>query len=516
MGIPLTAEQRQILQDNIHEIFARQPRDVWVKGMLDADVCGIPVMRPTQCFDEPQVRFNQMVLTVDDPTFGPLEQVGPAAQFSIDGNRVGRPAPRVGEHTSVVLAGARRPRADRPWMGGGPLDDRLPLDGVKVLDLGAMYAGPCSSRHLVDLGADVIKLEPVLGDGLRGLTGLFRVAQAGKRSLAVNLKDPDLDSARQQLARWADIVHHNMRPGAAERMGIGYEQVRALNPDVIYGFAAGWGSDGPFSRRQSFEPMLSGYTGVGFEVAGQYNPPLYPLGNADPGNALVGAIAMLLALLHRSRTSEGLYFENPQLNATMAQTAHIVRTRDGEVLGAQRLDPLQMGVGALDRLYETADGWICIVAQFDDEVTGLATATGVDFETDQRYSTPEARRTHDYELGLALGEAFLTRDTASWLKVLTQAGVPAAEPKAYNNQAFMRDPENRRTRRVAELEHPTEGRVREPDQYLRISHAAIPDHRLAPELGEHTVSILQWLGYDPAHIDALADRGAINPGSTVK
>jgi crotonobetainyl-CoA:carnitine CoA-transferase CaiB-like acyl-CoA transferase len=516
MAFELTPEQNQVLQDNIHEIFAREPRDVWVKAMVDADVCGIPVLRPTQCFDEPQSRFNNMVLTVDDPTFGPLEQVGPAVKFSVDGEPVGRPAPRVGQHTLVVLDEVRQPRDDRPWMGHGPLDERPLLNEVKVLDLGAMYAGPCSSRHLADLGADVIKLEPVLGDGLRGLTCPFRVAQAGKRSLAVNLKDPDLAQARERLSTWADIVHHNMRPGAAERMGIGYEQVRGLNPDIIYGFAAGWGSEGPYSGRQSFEPMLSGYVGVGFEVAGEYNPPLYPLGNADPGNALVGAIAMLVALLHRSRAGEGLYFENLQLNATMAQAAHIVRRCDGEVLGADRLDPLQMGVSALDRLYETADGWICVVAETDDEVTALATATGVDFAGDERFATREARREYDYQLGLALNEAFLVRDTAAWLDIFSRTEVPAAEPKPYNNEAFMRDPENRRTRRVAELDHPIEGRVREPDQYMRISHVEAPEHRRAPELGEHTVRILEWLGYDEAQIEELAERGAINPGTNGK
>jgi crotonobetainyl-CoA:carnitine CoA-transferase CaiB-like acyl-CoA transferase len=515
MHILLTPEQQEILHGSIHDIFASQPRDVWVKTLLDADVCGIAVMRPTECFDEPQPRHNKMVWTVDDPTFGRIQQVGAPARFVPDDEPDMRPAPRVGADTEAVLAEARAAATssdERPWMGTGPADDRPLLDGVRILDLGAMYAGPCSSRHMADFGADVIKLEPVLGDGLRGLTGLFRNAQAGKRSLAVNLKDTDLDSARRQLSEWADIVHHNMRPGAAERMGIGYEQVKELNADIIYGYAPGWGSDGPFARRQSFEPMLSGYVGVEFEVAGQFNSPMYPLGNADPGNAMVGAIAMLVSLLHRERTGEGIYFENPQLNATMTHASHIVRTEDGTVLGAEKLDPLQFGLGALDRLYETSDGWVVVVAVTDEEIAGLARATGVDLTGDERYATREARREHDYELGLDLADVFATRDTATWTAALTEAGVPNAVPKPYNNLAFMRDPENRRTRRVAELPHPTEGKIREPDQFMRVSDTALPPHRLAPELGEHTVSILEDLGYDKAMIDALAERRAINRG----
>lgn len=515
MGIPLTPEQQEILHGSIHDIFAQRSASEWIDAMLEVDVCGIAVLPPTACFDEPQVRFNEMVVELDDPILGRIQQVAAPATFSAAPRSTPRPAPRPGQHTAEVLAGARaasESAGTRPWLGSGPADTRPLLDGVKVLDLGAMYAGPCASRHLADLGADVIKLEPVPGDGFRGLARIFRIAQAGKRSLAVNLKDERLDRAREQLAVWADIVHHNMRPGAAERMSIDHRTVAALNPDVIYGHAPGWGSAGPYTRRQSFEPMLSGYVGVEFEVAGQYNPPIYPLGNADPGNGLIGAIAMLLGLLHRHRTGDGVYFENPQLNATMTHTAHIVRTADGEVLGAGRLDPLQLGVSALDRLYETADGWLCVVARTDDEVTGLAKATGVDLLGDERFGTPDARREHDYELGFALGDAFATRRTAEWLAALAEVGVPAAEPKPYNNQAFMRDPENRRTRRVAEIAHEPEGRIREPDQYLRVSDTLVPPHRLAPELGEHTVAILTWLGYSAAEIDELAAAGAVNAG----
>ena len=129
------------------------------------------------------------------------------------------------------------------WIGHASF--LIQLAGVNVLDLGAFYAGPFASRLLADLGADVIKLEPVAGDQLRGMSRPFRSAQAGKRSIAVDLKDPELGPATHKLIEWADIVHHNLRPGAAERLGLGYEQVSALNPGVIYVYAPGWGSSGP-------------------------------------------------------------------------------------------------------------------------------------------------------------------------------------------------------------------------------------------------------------------------------
>lgn len=422
MGIPLTAREQEILHGSIHDIFASKPRAEWVEAMAEADVCGIPVLRPTEVFDEPQTRHNGMVVTIDDPVFGPIEQVGPPARFFGEREISLRPAPQPGEHTREVLAEWADPNHDRPWVGSARPDDRAPLQGVKILDVGAMYAGPCASRHMADFGADVIKVEPVRGDPFRGLPSLFRNCQAGKRSIAVDLKDPALSTTREHLAAWADIVHHNMRPGAAERMGVGHSQIRELNPDVIYGYAAGWGSDGPFARRQSFEPMLSGYVGAEFEVAGQFNGPLYPLGNADPGNGLIGAITMLMSLLYRERTGDGVYFENPQLNATMTHMAHVVRQADGTVLGAGKLDPLQYGISALDRLYETADGWICISVQTPTEIRALQSVTGCEL-LDQR-TTVQSCQDIDYELGMALADIIVGQPSTYWHAQFDTAGYP--------------------------------------------------------------------------------------------
>ncbi|WP_082963424.1 CaiB/BaiF CoA transferase family protein [Mycolicibacterium peregrinum] len=507
MGIPLTVEEQEILHGSIHDIFATKVCADWVEAMAEADVCGIPVLDPTEVFDEPQTRHNGMVVTIEDPVLGPIEQVAPPARFFGDREISLPPAPRPGQHTAEVLADWAQPYDARPWLGSAALDDRPPLHDVKILDLGAMYAGPCASRHLADLGADVIKVEPVRGDPFRGLPSLFRNAQAGKRAIAVDLKDPALGDARTQLAMWADIVHHNMRPGAAERMGVGYRQIRELNPTVIYGYAAGWGSEGPYARRQSFEPMLSGYVGAEFEVAGQFNGPLYPLGNADPGNGLVGAITMLMSLLHRQRTGDSLYFENPQLNATMVHMAHVVRKADGTVLGAGRLDPLQYGFSALDRLYQTADGWLCISVQTPAEISALRSVTGCELLAE--CTTAQSCTAIDYELGMALADTFAREPSAYWQDLLDDNGVPAAAPKPLNNRAFMRDPENVRTRRVAVITHPLEGHIREPDQYFRMSQCTLPPHRLAPRLGQHTAEILNRLGMPPELVGDLASRNSV-------
>ena len=518
MGLMLTPGEKDLLYVEIHKIFAEKSRTEWVDLLVAADVCGIPQLHPTEVFDEPQSRFNGMVVTIDDDELGCIEQVAAPIKFielpPVDPLR----APRSGEHTADIFAelaadaeGARA-RGNRRWLGSGSFDDRPLLSDIRILDLGAYYAGPFASRLLADLGADVIKLEPVGGDPLRGVGPLFRAAQAGKRSIAADLKDPALADATRGLIGWADVVHHNMRPGAAERLGIGGDQVREINPRAIYGYAPGWGAVGPFAERQSFEPMMSGYVGAGFEVAGQFNPPLYPLGNADPGNGLVGAIAMLIALLHRSATGHALRFHNPQLNATMAHVAHIVRRDNGDVLGAERLDPLQYGVSALERLYECRDGWVCIVAVDDAALHALGTVIGVDLAADPRFATAERRADNDYELSDVIAGALQHFEAAALVETLTSVSVPAAVPVPYNNSAFMRDDANRRTGRVAECTHPTLGRVRELASFIRISDTAVADHRLAPELGADTLSILTEFGYPTETVAQLRDRGVIRLG----
>ena len=240
-----------------------------------------------------------------------------------------------------------------------------------MLDFGLYFAGPYASRLLADLGAKVIKLEPLEGDTLRPTTKPFNGAQRGKRSIAVDLKLPQGKEVAHRLVRGADVVTHNLRPGVAERLAMEYETVRQLNPEVVYAYAPGWGSSGPDAQLPGFAPLFSGYAGLHYEAAGLGNPPSAPVGNEDNGNGLVGATAILMALYHRRRSGKGQYLEHPQLNATLLMAAHLMRTADDLVVGSTNLDGQRMGGHPLDRIYATADGWLCISARTDPEFARL-------------------------------------------------------------------------------------------------------------------------------------------------
>jgi crotonobetainyl-CoA:carnitine CoA-transferase CaiB-like acyl-CoA transferase len=507
MGNPLSPEELDILDTRLPGIFASKPRSVWLERLIEADICAIPTLRPTEVFDEAQARHNEMIVTLDDPALGLVEQVGRPIKFPSLELPDLQPGPLITASDGTRGTQTTSPSASPAATNGS---SKTLLDGVRILDFGAFFAGPYSSRLLADLGAEVIKVEPVVGDQLRGLERPFISAQAGKRSIALDLKDPSLQKALEALISWADVVHHNMRPGAAERLSIDFGSVGAINPRCIYMHAPGWGTSGPNRTRQSFEPLMSGFVGVSYEAAGQFNPPTQPLCNGDPGNGMVGAIAILMGLLYRERTGKGIYIENPQLNAIMLHLAHIVRRPDGEVLGGGKLDPSQLGISPLDSLYGTADGWICIVAERPAEIEGLGRVLSHPLLSDTRFRTNADRERNEAELRNLISSYFGQHPTAGLVEQLSEAGVPAVVPiQEINSVAFLRNPENHRSGRVSEAADPIRGHVRWLGKFIRISDSKVAGVRPAPGLGDYTYEFLHSVGYSDEELSKMVARRSI-------
>jgi crotonobetainyl-CoA:carnitine CoA-transferase CaiB-like acyl-CoA transferase len=190
LGQPLTDEQIPVLEEEVPKIFLTRDREEWIKVFMAADVCAVEHLHPTEVYDTPQAQHNDIVVELDDPALGPVRQVDVGAKLSASPGQPAGPAPAVGQHTEEVLTGLAGWPKPAP-SGSVPTPDRRPLlDGVRILDVGQYYAGPYSSRLLADLGAEVIKVEPLLGDQLRGIERPFYSGQAKKKSLAANLKDP--------------------------------------------------------------------------------------------------------------------------------------------------------------------------------------------------------------------------------------------------------------------------------------------------------------------------------------
>jgi crotonobetainyl-CoA:carnitine CoA-transferase CaiB-like acyl-CoA transferase len=377
---------------------------------------------------------------------------------------------------------------------------------LRVVDFSAFFATAFGARLLSDLGADVIKVEPLGGDQMRPLADLFEAAQRGKRNLAIDLRTAEGAEVVSRLVSTADVVMHNLRPGKAEKLGIGYERCVALNPSLVYCYLPGFGSTGPKSKLKSFAPLVSGFTGMLYVGAGEGNPPVRRvLGNEDLYNGYLGALSVLMGLLHRDRTGDGQYIESPHLHSSLLfRTEQCADTSGRRVAGLQ-LDAEQTGWGPLYRLYRTADGWIALacVGQRAFERLGGALQRP-DLLTDPRFATEASRHTHAGELAAELVETFASRSSAAAFTALDEAGVACEIPaEAPYMPDFLWDQWAQESGRVFEHQHPEHGYVREVGHCVRLSATPLAYKGTSARLGQHTRELLGELGYSPEEVARL-------------
>jgi len=373
------------------------------------------------------------------------------------------------------------------------------LDGIRIVDMTGVVFGPYATHMLADLGADVVKVEPPQGDVMRmagrpARTRLMAAAHLtlnrGKRSIVLDLKIPADAEVMRALLADADVFIHNIRGAAIDKLGFGYEAVRALNPAIIYVHGVGFGQDGPYADLQAYDDVIQAATGattLAGRVDGDPRPRYIPSLIADKVAGLYGAQAVLGAIVHRLRTGRGQYVEAPMFEAF----THFLLE---EHLGAHTFDPPTGPIGYARQLdparqpFPTADGYISIVPYTDANLVEAFTVLGrPQVLDDPRFSTARDRAAKMTELYGLVAELTPAKTTAEWIEALRAARIPAMAVRDLSE--VTQDPHLQAVGFFRRRTHPTEGDFLEMQPPIRYSDAPTREPRYAPLLGEHTEEI---------------------------
>ncbi len=504
--ILVMAHYQPILAEAVKKFAAKD----WVDASAIAEMTMQECRSVEESLADPLLMADGCVTEIEDPDLGRIRQVGITYRLSKNPSRPAKPAPRLGAHTAEVKAEAARlssgpaPKAK----AGKPL--KAPLDGVRVLDLGLAIAGPYGAQILSDLGAEVIKIN-ALYDTYWHRTHIAYIANRGKRSIALNLKDPRAMAVLLDLVKTADVVHHNMRYDAAERLKIDYESLKQLNPKLIYCHTRGF-EKGVRERLPGNDQTGACLAGVQHEDGAMANggKPLWSLTSlGDTGNGFLSAVGVIQALYHRDRTGEGQFVDTSIINACLLNSSHAVATPEGAGFDRPRLDKMHLGFNAGCRLYQAKDGgWLCVVASTEAHWDALFTVLGAP-ELAATYPDGAARAANDAALGEKIAALMAAKPAQHWQAAFDAAGVPAEISSPTFTREVFDDPELKARQWTTSYQHVSVGKLEQIG--LAFSLSDTPGVIQGPPLmvGDQTEAILRELGRSQAEIDELAASRAV-------
>lgn len=387
----------------------------------------------------------------------------------------------------------------------------LPLEGVRVLDLTSVMAGPYCTMVLGDMGAEVVKVEAFPGgDNSRGFepkvngeSYCFAVLNRNKKSLALDLKHPSGREIALALAARADIVTENFRPGVVRKLGLDYEAVRKLNPAVVYASMSGFGQTGPYGSKGGFDIIAQGMSGI-MTMTGEPGgrPAKVGIAMNDIASGATALSGILAAYIGRLKTGEGQYLETSLLEAGLAWTFW----EFGAYFGGGEI-PTATGTrhrrAAPYQAYKTRDGYVTVGANNEKLWKNFCTQVcgRPEWMSDPRFASAQARVDNVDALEREIEAVFAAEPTAHWVAKLDAAGVPGGP--VYRYDEILADPHIAARQMVEEIEHPKIGRMKMMGRPLKSTGDLTAIRRPAPWLGQHSAEVLRELGYEDDAIERL-------------
>jgi crotonobetainyl-CoA:carnitine CoA-transferase CaiB-like acyl-CoA transferase len=471
------------------DTLAQHDRSWWLREFAGNRFRCEPVWQPGEALRDEHVRRIGLSIDYEDAERGTLTGLGPVATVE------------------AVATGDRAPGGAE---GGG---SRL-LSGVRVLDFSAYLAGPVAAQVLAELGADVIKVEPMTGDAHRGMEPMYAAGQRAKRALALNLKSPDAHLVLEKLFRWGDVLHHNSRLGLAEQLGYSEPDARAVNPGIVYSFASGFGTHGPRAPLPCNDHLMQALSGVEGSQGGPGQAPTFlNWGAVDATGGWVAACGIMAALYARRRQGAGQSVRTSLLGSGLFLKSGAFLAGDRRVAGPV-IDAEQTGYGAAYRIYQAGDGaWFAIAIPDGPTWTRLVEVA----HADGLPPGPPPLRTQPDEVQPAekiLQDAFRAKGAAAWVADLSAAGVPAEAVTEVDRSGFISrlfdDPVGRQLGRVVAFEWGPRGLLELPGFAIKLGPALRPTPRAGiAALGEHSDEVLGALGIDDDQRARLAAAGTI-------